>query len=192
MTAPSGAAVLRVLAPAAAPAAALAAVGSLDLLLAARSWSTPVVGLLDEPAHLLTAWLLLTAAGVRRQVLVWALVGSVLIDVDHVPLYAGAEVTTGGGGRPVSHSLLTLLVLLALAAAWRSQRLRLVGLTAGVGLHLVRDVALGPGVPVLWPLLRESVRVPYALYLGLLVLAAVVATWRTLRSSPHGVDHPAG
>ncbi len=189
MTAPSGAAVHRVLAP----AAALAAVCSLDLLLAARSWSTPVVGLLDEPAHLLTAWLLLTAAGVRRrQVLVWALVGSVLIDVDHVPLYAGAEVTTGGGGRPVSHSLLTLFVLLALAAAWRFQRLRLAGLAAGVGLHLVRDVALGPGVPVLWPLLRESVRVPYALYLGLLVLAAVVATWRTLRSSPHGVDHLAG
>jgi inner membrane protein len=182
MTAPAA----RVLAP----AAALVAVVLLDVALAARSWPIPVEAALDEPAHLLTAWLLLSAAGVRRgPVLLWALAGSVLIDLDHVPLYLGAPVTAGGG-RPVSHSLAFLLALLAAAWAWRSQRLRLAGLAAGVGLHVVRDVALGPGVPLLWPVVAESVRVPYPAYLGVLVVATALARWQAWRHAARAAGPP--
>jgi inner membrane protein len=169
--------------------AALAAVLGLDLLLAARRWPVPIEAVLDEPAHLLTAGLLALAAGVRSgRVLAWALAGAVLIDLDHVPLYLGAEVTTDGG-RPISHSVTTVLLLLAAAGAWRAQRTRLAALALGVVLHVVRDLATGPGVPLLWPLLPGSVQVPYAAYLGLLVaaLAAVAArAWRDGAGCPAG------
>jgi inner membrane protein len=169
--------------------AALAAVVGVDLLLAARSWSVPAEAALDEPAHLLTAWLLLAAAGVRsRRVLAWALAGAVLIDLDHVPLYSGIEVTADGG-RPVSHSVTTVLVLLVAAGVWRRQRTRLAALALGVVLHLARDVASGPGVPLLWPALSESVHVSYAVYLGVLVVAVAAVTvraWRDNAARPAG------
>ena len=166
--------------------AALAAVVVIDLLLAARSWSIPAEAALDEPAHLLTAWLLLAAAGVRsRRVLPWALAGAVLIDLDHLPLYSGIEVTAGGG-RPVSHSVTTVLVLLVAAAAWRAQRVRLAGLALGVALHLTRDLASGPGAPLLWPWLWDSVRVPYVLYLTVLVAAVAAVAVRAWRDRAAG------
>jgi inner membrane protein len=161
--------------------AALAAVVVLDLALAARSWSVPVEAMLDEPAHLLTAWLLLAAAGVRsRQVVAWALAGAVLIDLDHLPIYAGLAVTAGGG-RPVSHSVTAVLVLLVAAGVWRAQRTRLAALALGVVLHLVRDLGSGPGVPVLWPWLSDSLRVPYAVHLAVLVAAVAVVAVRAWR-----------
>lgn len=53
---------------AAAPAVALLAIGVLDSVAAIRPWPLPVVGLLDEPGHLLTAWLVLAASpGMRRR-----------------------------------------------------------------------------------------------------------------------------
>lgn len=166
--------------------AALATVVVLDLALAARSWSVPVEAVLDEPAHLLTAWLLLAAMGVRsRQVLVWALAGAVLIDLDHLPLYAGFAVTAGDG-RPVSHSLATVLVLLVAAGAWRSQRTRLAALALGVGLHVTRDLASGPGVPLLWPVLGNSGPVPYVVYLTVLVVAVVAVAVRAWRGGTTG------
>lgn len=180
------AAIARVLAP----LAALAAVHLLDLVLAARPWPTAAVALFDWPAHLLTAWLLLTAAGVRSgRLLSSALAGAVLIDLDHVPLYLGADVTAGGG-RPVTHSLTTVLVLLAVAGAWPSQRSRIAGLAVGVGLHLVRDIALGPGVPLLWPLVAQSSRVAWTTYLGVLVLATAGACWRAWRGWSRPVTRP--
>jgi inner membrane protein len=169
--------------------AAVAAVLGIDLLLAVRRWPVPIEAVLDEPAHLLTAGLLLLAAGVRSgRVVAWALAGAVLIDLDHVPLYLGAEVTADGG-RPVSHSLTTVLVLLAAAGAWRAQRTRLAALALGVVLHGVRDLATGPGVPLLWPLVPESVQMPYAAYLGLLVAAVAAVAVRTWRD---GAGRPAG
>jgi inner membrane protein len=161
--------------------AALAAVVVLDVALAARSWSVPAEAVLDEPAHLVTAWLLLTAAGVRsRQVVVWALAGAVLIDLDHLPLYAGFPVDAGGG-RPVSHSVTTVVVLLGAAAAWRAQRTRLAALALGVVLHLVRDLGSGPGVPALWPWLWDPLRVSHAAYLTVLVTAVAVIAVRAWR-----------
>ncbi len=158
--------------------ALVAAVLLLDAVQFARPWPVPIAGLLDEPAHLATAWLGLAALAPRRlsrRAWVAALAASVLIDVDHVPLY----LTDGGfavdGGRPPTHSLL-LAALLAVAALPRRTRW-LLGAAAGVVLHLARDVATGPGIPWLWPLTDATARLPYPAYAvvlaGLAVLAAV-------------------
>jgi inner membrane protein len=178
---------LRVLAP----VGALAAVCGLDALLAARGWSLPAEAVLDWTAHLLTAWLVLSALGVTgSRAAAWALAGSVLIDLDHVPLYLGAEISAGGG-RPVTHSLATALVLLAVAGAWRRGRVPVAGLALGVALHLLRDVALGPGVPLLWPLVQDSVRVPWPVYGGVLAVVTAVACVRACRPLRTGGPRPA-
>jgi inner membrane protein len=62
------------------------------------------------------------------------------------------------------------MVLLAALALPRRTRWLLLGAAAGVLLHLLRDVATGPGVPLLWPLSDASARVPYWTY-AVLVLA---------------------
>ncbi len=108
-----------------------------------------MVGLLDEPGHLLTAWLFLAASprARRRLDLRWVLLGAVAIDVDHLPLYLWAALASSPGGRPVTHSLITVLVLLVVVAAL-SRRLSTAatGVAVGVLLHFVRDVATGPGL----------------------------------------------
>jgi inner membrane protein len=53
----------------------------------------------------------------------------------------------------------------------------------------VRDLATGPGVPLLWPLLPASVQMPYAVYLGLLVAALAAVAVRAWRD---GAGRPAG
>src|SRR5581483_11130565 len=84
--------------------------------------STLQLALLDEPAHLATALLLLAAFGLgplRRYAVAVAL-GTVLIDLDHLPAYLGSDVLTQGTPRPYTHSLTTVLAVLALAAILRS------------------------------------------------------------------------
>ena len=172
---------------AAGPVAALAGIVALDLLRTGRDWPIPVLGLLDEPAHLLTAWLAVAAWSsrtVRVRLLPWVLLGAVAIDVDHIPLYLGADgITADGDGRPVTHSLLTVAVLLAAALVAGHP---LLGLAAGVGLHLVRDLATGPGLPLLWPVADADVRVPYLPYLVLLVVLTLIATGRRISAPATG------
>jgi inner membrane protein len=166
------------------PLLALLAVCGLDAVLSARAWPVPVVGLLDEPAHLLTAWLALAALGpgslrTPAGVAPWVLAGSVLLDVDHVPLYLWGEPVAEQGSRPVTHSAVTIGVLLLLAAALRNRpRTAALGLAAGAALHLVRDVVSGPGIPLLWPLDPVDVRLPYGVYLAVLAGAAALASVR--------------
>ena len=145
----------------------------------AKTWSVPVMGLLDESAHLTTAALVLGSAPrtVVRSVWPWVLVGSVAIDVDHLPLYAGVSGFRIDGGRPPSHSLAVALLLLA-GAAIPAVRKPLLGLAGGVMLHIVRDMATGPGVPLLWPLLAENFLLPYPVYVALMVLSTVGSTIR--------------
>jgi inner membrane protein len=167
------------------PVLALLAVCALDAVLAARRWPVAVTGLLDEPAHLLTAWLVLAALGLgslRTPVVRWALAGAVLIDLDHVPLYLWGEPVAQQGSRPVAHAAVTVAVLLLVAAlARRRARTAALGLAMGVALHLVRDVVGEPGVPLFWPADADDVLLPYGGYLALLVLAATVATARAVR-----------
>ncbi|MGY5882410.1 metal-dependent hydrolase [Modestobacter lacusdianchii] len=155
---------------------ALLFVPVLDRVRTERSWPTVLVGALDEPAHLLTAVLLIGAVSrwPSGPVVGWALVGSVALDLDHVPLYLGWEAIGSPGGRPVTHSLATVLLLVA-AASLPALRPAGLGLALGVGAHLVRDLATGPGVPLGWPVSAESVSLPYPLYLLALVTAALVA-----------------
>jgi inner membrane protein len=164
--------------------AALGIVLGLDAIAAAGHWSLLVRGLLDEPAHLLTAWLLLAAIlparlnGVRA----WALVGAVAIDVDHVPLYLWG-VGAGPGGRPVTHSLLAVAALVAVALIWKRARGPLGGLALGLLLHLVRDSATGPGVPLLGPLEDGRLLVPYVVYACVIVVATTGAVLRLRRTA---------
>ncbi len=161
-------------------ARALGALGVivLDLIAAAGPWPLPVTGLLDEPAHLLTAWLALCVlAGSRRQAWPWVFLGVLAIDLDHLPLYLWGGPVAQPGGRPVTHSLITPLVLLALACAVPRWRRQLGALAAGVLLHFVRDVATGPGLPLLWPLPPDRVLLPYWTYL-LVVMALATAAVR--------------
>lgn len=166
---------------------AVVAIGALDLARGAANWPVVVVGLLDEPAHALTAYLLLLAVGGplvpgRREA--WVLTGAVLIDVDHLPLFLGRPGWAVAGGRPATHSLALVLVLLCAGLAGR-RAAPLRYLAVGVLLHFVRDLVTGPGVPLLWPLGR-SVLLPYAGYAALLCLAAASCALVAPRLSPAG------
>src|SRR5215472_420894 len=100
-------------------------------------WTT---GPVDEVAHLSTAALgLLVLArfiDAPRCFYVAALIASVAIDLDHVPLYLG--LLGNQGQRPVTHSLSTLAVLAAAAAASRRHRAVLAGVATGLVLHFAR------------------------------------------------------
>ena len=179
----------RVLAPVLRPSAALAAILLLDLVREARGWPLPVLGLLDEPAHLLTAWLVLAAGTARTtalRILPWVLAGAVLLDLDHVPLFLGFDVTATQSGRPVPHSLTTVAVLLLAALVVRRWRAALAGLAAGVATQLLRDLSTGPGVPLFWPVLAADVRLPYLAYLLVLVTLVVTATARRISGRADG------
>jgi inner membrane protein len=171
----------------AAPTAGLFAILLLDGAQRAKAWPVPVVGMLDESAHLITAALVLGSMprGVARPVWPWVLIGAVAIDVDHLPLYLGAREFAVDGGRPPSHCLALVLLLLA-GAARPALRAPLLGLAAGVMLHMARDMATGPGVPLLWPLLPKNVLLPYPGYVVLMALATIGSTIRSAIRFHHG------
>jgi hypothetical protein len=147
-------------------------------------------GLLDEPAHVATALVILGAlVRVRRKLpdqrFGWTMLAcSVLIDIDHLPDEFGSEVLTNGTPRPYTHALWTVIVLaLAWAAArfivTRSGRPRpaaveliLAGAASGVAAHFVRDIATAP-MSFWWPITDMAVEVPYWWYV--LALAVFIA-----------------
>ncbi len=162
------------------PIVALSTVMGLDLALSQRPWPVVLVGLLDEPAHLLTTLIIL---GARPWVMLrgrwrWVLIGSVAIDIDHLPMYTFAS-TFAANGRPPTHSLFTVSALLVLAALVSSQlRAPLIAVSFGICSHLIRDLATGPGVPLYWPLSEASVHVPFVAYAVLLGVCAAQSTRR--------------
>jgi inner membrane protein len=133
-------------------------------------WTT---GPVDEVAHLCTAALgLLVLArfiDAPRRFYVAALIASVAIDLDHIPLYLG--LLGNEGQRPVTHSLSTVALFAAAAVASRRHRAILAGAAAGLVLHFARDIAEGyPGVLVFWPLQDTSWMVSYRWFVGLVAL----------------------
>ena len=137
-------------------------------------WTT---GPVDEVAHLATAALgLLVLArfiDAPRRFYVAALIASVAIDADHIPLYLG--LLGNQAQRPVTHSLSTVAVFVAAAAASRRYRPVLAGVATGLVLHFARDIAEGyPGVRVFWPLQDTSWMVSYRWFLGMIVVFTAV------------------
>ncbi|MEA2329993.1 MAG: inner membrane protein [Thermoleophilaceae bacterium] len=130
-----------------------------------------VLGLFDHPAHLATAGLLVLNG--PRRTSRWTLgylAGSLLPDLDHVPLALQSERPTPDDPRPVSHCLLAVAPVAALAAVTQSERLN--GLATGMVAHFMRDLGVGTGVPLLWPASGRSLRIPYAAYAGACLLLA--------------------
>lgn len=73
------------------------------------------------------------------------------IDLDHVPEYLG--LIRQQPGRPVTHSLITVVAVVVAATVTRRHRAVLVGAATGLLFHFPRDIAEGPpGVRMLWPL----------------------------------------
>jgi inner membrane protein len=151
-----------------------------------RVRSVIATGVLDEPAHLATAVLVLLAlVGGRRLAAAptftaAALAASMLIDVDHLPLYAGVPGVADSGGRPYSHSVTTVVVLLVLWLITGRRWAGLAGAAVGVCLHFVRDVATGPGLQLWWPVSRVDIRLPARWYLAAVIVLAGVATVRAV------------
>jgi inner membrane protein len=147
----------------------------------------------DELAHAATALIaLLALAGPVRLIRASAftsaaVLGSVLIDLDHLPIYAGLD-GYAHAGRPYSHSLATVTVLLVLSRAVPAVSQLCAGAAAGVLLHLLRDAATGPGVPLLWPSTTHHVLVPYAAYLALTAGLAACAVCRAAVRPGSGAD----
>ena len=150
------------------------------LVLAAADWAYRLAGdsfvpgaPLDETAHLMTTLLILWALGPRickRRFMVPALIASVAIDADHIPGQLGATWLTAGTPRPYTHSLLMIVVVLAIAALWRARRDVVLGVAIGLALHFFRDLAEGgAGVSLLWPVSYHSFQYPHGVYVAIMV-----------------------
>jgi membrane-bound metal-dependent hydrolase YbcI (DUF457 family) len=152
----------------------LATIAGADAVLHRKKLPWIVLGVFDHPAHLATAGLV--ALQVRSRPQRWLagfLVGSLLPDLDHVPLALRKQHPRGDDPRPVSHCLLAIAPVAAAAAVTQSERLH--GTAAGMVAHFGRDLGVGSGVPLLWPATRRSFRVPYAAYAGTCVGLCVLA-----------------
>ncbi len=177
--------------------ALLAVVLVLDLLWSLIEGSTGSIayGLIDEPAHLATcaialfALLALAGRALPPRFLGAALISSVAIDLDHLPGYLGSHLLTGSMPRPYTHSLLLVGVLVAVGLLVRRPSLRQVwlGVAFGVSAHLLRDLATGPGVAFLWPLVIAPIKIPYVLYAGTLVAAMIACLPRRSPAAVSGV-----
>jgi hypothetical protein len=160
--------------------AAAGAVWITDWLVLPRVKSRVLAGLLDESAHLVTGSLAVAALPASSGRLARAaLVGSVVLDADHVPDALGVRWLRVGHSRPVTHSLPGIAGL-AFAAArldpgpGRSEAA--MGLLLGLGAHLTRDLATGTtAVLLLWPLSSRRFRIRYRCYAAAMMGAALAA-----------------
>jgi inner membrane protein len=138
----------------------LAAIAVADQVIRPKRPAWLVAGMFDEPAHVATALLIRPAPSAAY------LAGSLLPDLDHVPLMLRRVHPSLDDPRPVSHCLLAVAPF---AAVNRD-------VAAGMLAHFVRDLGVGTGVPLLWPATRRSVRIPYPVYAAVCLLLARRAT----------------
>jgi membrane-bound metal-dependent hydrolase YbcI (DUF457 family) len=137
-----------------------------------------VAGMFDHPAHLATAGLI--ALNLPPRSGDWTagfLGGSLLPDLDHVPLAISRVHPSLDDPRPVTHCLLALAPLFASVPFARGRaREALAGAAAGTLAHFARDVGVGTGVPLLQPLTARSLKMPYPAYGALLAALALRAS----------------
>ena len=169
--------------------ACLATVAVADLAIRRRRPPWLLVGLLDEPAHLATAGVVLTNLEPRSHE--WALgfmAGALLPDLDHVPLALSRVHPDIDDARPVTHCLLAVSPLFVAPHLCRPGPARdaLAGAGAGTLAHFARDLAVGTGVALLRPLTGRYFKVPYLLYIG--ALAALAARAVQSSSSSHSPE----
>ncbi len=156
----------------------------IDVILRSGSWPRWVEAVLDETGHSATTMVLFLGvmAILQRRVsaplIVAALSGGVLIDVDHIPSEIfGWGVFTEGTRRPYSHSLATIVVMVGIAIISRGRHRELILTIAfGVATHLLRDLATS-GVSLFWPVSSRNVELEYSIYLILLFAAALVSAF---------------
>jgi hypothetical protein len=141
---------------------------------------TPRRGLFDGLCHLGTALAvsltILPYVRDRWGFLRISLLSSVAIDLDHILAARSFRLNRcmTMDQRPASHSVLTPLIIAALAERWNPQQH--IGLAAlvGLGSHLLRDLGTG-GAPLLHP--RRIITIPYALVVVLLGAFAMVSRY---------------
>ena len=174
--------------PLLAPALALLGIAVVDLVMPSPEHSLFAAGVLDETAHLLTGLVVLLALPKpARPFVIGVLVGSVLIDLDHLPALGGWDGLTRNTPRPYSHSFVTPLLLLGCGLLLsEAKRAAAFGLALGTLAHLGRDLATGSGVSILWPFTSDAYHGPYAVYFGslLLLAAASILLRRSSRAAP--------
>jgi hypothetical protein len=136
----------------------------LILLIDRRIWTDDISlaakAVADETAHLATTACLLSflGRGRSRRFYAGAALGSVALDVDHVPMYATGD---SRAQRPSTHSFPVVVLVAAAAAHGRGGRQAILqGVTFGLVSHLLRDVLTG-GAPLLWPLSRRAVSIDH-------------------------------
>lgn len=154
-----------------------------DAVLCRANPGLAIAGALDESAHVATTLLIGRKIGRHLDTLerVGACMGSIMIDIDHVPLLILKRPMESAEDRPVTHSLSTLLVLTLVARTLPDRPRRFLnGLIAGTISHFVRDLATG-GVPLVWPMHRRLIRVPYRAYAALLVMSSIRAATANFR-----------
>ena len=149
--------------------------------------SQPVDAIFDEPAHVATGLLLLGILPLALRMrygldgLLGVLLGSVLIDIDHLPQEFGHEFLTRGTDRPYPHSLLTLLIVLLVAALLSGAGRRSGwGFAFGLAAHFLRDLATNR-VPLAWPLTNHGFHLPYGFYAAIMLLALALILWQDWR-----------
>jgi inner membrane protein len=174
--------------------ACLATVAVADWTIRRRRPPWILVGVLDEPAHLATAGLVLV--NLSPPTPEWAagfMVGGALPDLDHVPLALSRVHPNIDDPRPVTHCLLAVSPL-ALAAALLPAgpaKDMTAGAAAGTLAHFARDLAVGTGVALFQPLTRRSLKAPYALYAAGLTALALRAVLRPAKA-PKRATLPVG
>jgi hypothetical protein len=153
----------------------LATIAVADYFIHRRRMRWIVVGLFDHPAHVATAALLRTRPNATY------LAGSLLPDVDHIPLALRTVHPDPGDPRPVTHSLLPIGPAVVVNR----------DMAAGMLAHFVRDLGVGTGLPLLWPLSGKRIRVPYAAY-AVLLLATAYSRSRPSRAAPAHIPGASG
>ena len=159
----------------AAALACLATIAVADYVIQRRKPRWIVVGLFDHPAHVATAILL------RPRWSAEYLAGSLLPDLDHIPLALRRVHPAPDDPRPVTHCLASV----APVAAVNGEA------AAGMLAHFVRDLGVGTGVPLLWPLTRRHLKLPYVAY-AVVVLAAAYSRSRPSRAAPAHIPGASG
>ena len=153
----------------------LATVAVADYVIQRRRPRWIVAGMFDEPAHVATALLL------NPRPTPAYLAGSLLPDLDHVPLALRLVHPDPSDPRPVTHCLLTV------APVALTSRQAAMGMLA----HFVRDLGVGTGVPLLWPVSGRPLRIPYLAY-AVLVLAAAYSRSRPSGAAPAHIPGASG